>query len=189
MPRPTPGCTYRADPTPNADAIAALGGSAVAQVAGGIPANDAGLVARVSRYGVDPAIRAQLAAADEARLDRARATNVFNPLGRDRYFPAYAGQALDAFAERERLGNLGIAVPTPVTAQPQVQQPAEPAQTEPETEVAEPRILQRALDQFIGRVSGDGSQPGSAGENCVIRTVPPNNQLQRVCDPVDPEAQ
>ncbi len=112
LPQPTPGGTNLADPTPTADAIAALGGSANAQFAGGIPANDAALVTQASRYGVDPAIRARLATADEARLERARASNIFNPLNRDRYFPAYAGQALDAFAELERLRALGVAVPT-----------------------------------------------------------------------------
>ena len=52
-----------------------------------------------------------------ARLERARRSNIFNPLGRDRYFPAYAGQSLDAFAELERLRALGIRVPTPPAAQ------------------------------------------------------------------------
>lgn len=117
LPTPTPGGTNRTDPTPNADAIAALGGSAAAQVAGGIPASDAALVAQASRYGVDPNIRSVLAVADNARLERARRSNIFNPLGRDRYFPAYAGQALDAFAELERLRALGIRVPTPPAAQ------------------------------------------------------------------------
>lgn len=111
LPQPTPGGTNLADPTPNADAIAALGGVAAAQIAGGIPANDAALVAQISRYGVDPTIRATLAAADEARLERARRRNIFNPLNRDRYFPAYAGEALNASAELERLRSLGLAVP------------------------------------------------------------------------------
>lgn len=120
LPTPTPGGTNRTDPSPNADAIAALGGSASAQVAGGIPSNDASLVAQASRYGVDPAIRGQLAAIDDARLDRARRSNLFNPLGRDRYFPAFANQALDAFAEHERLRGLGVAVPNiPVVQQEQ----------------------------------------------------------------------
>jgi hypothetical protein len=117
LPAPTPGGANRTDPTPNADAIAALGGSASAQSAGGIPANDAALVAQASRYGVNPAIRAELATADEARLKRARASNFFNPLGRDRYFPAYAGEALDAFSELERLKTLGVAVPNAPTPQ------------------------------------------------------------------------
>jgi hypothetical protein len=120
LPAPTPGGTNRTDPSPNADAISALGGSASAQVAGGIPSNDTALVTQASRYGVDPAIRAQLAATDEARLERARRTNVFNPLGRDRYFPAYANQALDAFAEIDRLRGLGVAVPNVPVVQQEV---------------------------------------------------------------------
>lgn len=123
LPTPTPGGTNRTDPSPNADAIAALGGAASAQVAGGIPANDAALVAQATRYGVEPTIRAELAAMDTARLDRARRSNVFNPLGRDRYFPAYANQALDASAELDRLRGLGVAVPNaPVVQQEQRQQ-------------------------------------------------------------------
>lgn len=117
LPPPTPGGTNRTDPTPIADAIAALGGSAAAQIAGGVPAGDAALVAQASRYGVDPSIRTELAATDAARLQRAHRSNVFNPLGRDRYFPAYAGQALDAFAELERMRALGITVPNPPAPQ------------------------------------------------------------------------
>ncbi|WP_342077855.1 DUF3035 domain-containing protein [Yoonia sp. SS1-5] len=116
LPQPTPGGTNRADPTPKADAIAALGGAASLQIAGGVPVQDQGLIAHTSRYGVEPGIRATLAAADEARLNRRRATNVFNPLGRDRYFAAYAGQVLDAPAELARLRAAGVAVsqgPTP----------------------------------------------------------------------------
>lgn len=125
LPRPTPGGTNLADPTPAADAIAALGGSANAQIAGGVPTGDAALVAQAGRYGVEPAIRATLFAADQARLERARRSNIFNPLGRDRYFPAYAGQALDASAELERLRALGVAVPTvPATTQNQQTQEA-----------------------------------------------------------------
>lgn len=117
LPTPTPGGANRADPTPNADAIRALGGSAAAQTAGGIPAGDAALVAQASRFGVTPTIRTELATADEARLNRARRSNIFNPLGRDRYFPAYAGFALDPFAETARLRAAGVAVPTPVPVQ------------------------------------------------------------------------
>lgn len=117
LPTPTPGGTNRADPTPNADAIRALGGSPAAQVAGGIPAGDAALVTQARRYGASATIRAELAAADEARLNRARTSNIFNPLGRDRYFPAYSRDALDAFAELERLRAAGIAVPVPPPAQ------------------------------------------------------------------------
>ncbi|PUB17595.1 DUF3035 domain-containing protein [Yoonia sediminilitoris] len=111
LPEPTPGGTNLADPTPNADAIAALGGSQTAQFTGGVPARDTALVTQASRYGVDADIRSELAAADAAfRKGRSR-LNIFNPLGRDRYFPAYARQALDAFAELARLRSLGVNTP------------------------------------------------------------------------------
>ncbi|MBE0413673.1 MAG: DUF3035 domain-containing protein [Yoonia sp.] len=109
---PTPGGTNLTDPQPRADAIAALGGSADAQRAGGIPASDVGLVAQVSRYGVDQDIRNTLAVEDDRILQRKRRTNIFNPLNRDRYFPAYAGVVLDPFAELQRLRSLGVQVPS-----------------------------------------------------------------------------
>lgn len=111
LPPPTPGGTNLTDPQPRADAIRALGGSVDAQRAGGIPASDAGLVAQASRYGVETDIRAILAAEDDRILQRKRRTNIFNPLNRDRYFSAYAGQVLDPYAELQRLRGLGVQVP------------------------------------------------------------------------------
>lgn len=59
LPPPTPGGANRTDPQPEAQAIAALGGD----VARGAAA-DRGLVAAVSRYGVQGNIRGQLATED-----------------------------------------------------------------------------------------------------------------------------
>ncbi|WP_400084102.1 DUF3035 domain-containing protein [Yoonia sp. R78084] len=155
LPNPTPGGANRADPTPNADAIRALGGSPAAVVAGGVPAGDAALVTQTNRYGVDPAIRAQLAADDDATLRRARRTNLFNPLGRDRYFAAYARQALDAPAELARLDALGVAVP---------QVPAEAVE-------ARERASAGLLGQFGIR------------EDCVFTTIgSPDGRIRRVCE-------
>ena len=84
LPEPTPGGSNRTDPQPKSDGIAALGGSASAQVAGGVPAGDRPLVAQTNRYGVDPQIRSQLAAEDERIRERARRSNLFNPLNRDK---------------------------------------------------------------------------------------------------------
>ncbi|WP_439153786.1 DUF3035 domain-containing protein [Yoonia sp.] len=117
LPPPTPGGTNLTDPQPRADAITALGGSADAQRAGGVPASDAGLVAQAGRYGTEPDIRATLAAEDERILQRKRRSNIFNPLNRDRYFPAYAGQVLDPYAELQRLRSLGVQVPNAPTRQ------------------------------------------------------------------------
>lgn len=112
LPAPTPGGTNKSDPTPTADAIAVLGGSASASTAGGVPVADGALVAQASRYGTDPAIRATLAEEDarfRARRSRLGLLNLFN---RDRYFRAYAAQALDAYAEFLRFRNLGTQVPS-----------------------------------------------------------------------------
>ncbi|EBA11277.1 DUF3035 domain-containing protein [Roseobacter sp. CCS2] len=155
LPPPTPGGTNRTDPSPNADAIRALGGSPSAQIAGGIPAGDAALVAQTNRYGVDPNIRAVLAAEDEAKLDRARRSNFFNPLGRDRYFPAYRRQALDASAERARLQAAGVTV------------------AEIPAEVIEERDAANAT--FFERLG--------LREGCVFTTAgSPDGRMRRVCE-------
>jgi len=109
---PTPGGSNRADPNPVGDAIATLGGSQAAGNAGGVPASDVALVAVAGRAGIDPAIRATLAAEDAAFRRRASVINALNWAGRDRYFRAYAGQALDAYAELARFRALGVAVPS-----------------------------------------------------------------------------
>lgn len=112
LPAPTPGGANRTDPTPNADAVAALGGRSSAAQAGGIPAADAALVSHAGRAGVTPGIRDQLAREDAQFRRRKSAGRVFNIFGRDRYFRAYAGQALDAYAELQRFRNLGVQTPT-----------------------------------------------------------------------------
>ena len=112
LPEPTPGGSNRTDIDPNANAIAALGGSPSRAFAGGIPAGDSALVARASRYGVPNDIRATLATEDEAIRKRARYLNVFNFFGRDKYFSTYRRQALDAYAELERFRAVGVATPS-----------------------------------------------------------------------------
>ncbi len=105
LPDPTPGGSNVTDATPEADAIAALGGNAEVLSRAG---SDGALVAYASRYGVSPAIRAELAAADlEFRrendglfLERLFNVNV--------YFDSYEEQSLDQFAELERLRRAGI---------------------------------------------------------------------------------
>jgi hypothetical protein len=108
---PTPGGANRTDQNPNADAIAALGGDPAATRAGGIPAQDAALVAFAARAGTDPDIRQTLAQEDAAFRARAGGPS-FNLLGGDRYYPAYARFALDAYSELARLRAAGVSVPT-----------------------------------------------------------------------------
>ena len=102
LPTPTPGGGNRADANPLADAVLALGGDPN----GGI--RDGGLVNYVSRYGVTPGIREQLAKEDlqfrrdnDGRvLERLFNVNV--------YFEAYESQSLDQYRELERLRRLGV---------------------------------------------------------------------------------
>lgn len=110
LPTPTPGGTNLTDPTPNADAVAVLGGNPNALVPAGIPSRDGALVTAASRNGVDPAIRQTLASEDAAFRNQRARLSLFG--GRDRYFSAYARQALDAFAELQRFRNAGVATPS-----------------------------------------------------------------------------
>ena len=112
LPPPTPGGFNLTDPNPMADAVVALGGSPAAAFAGGIPANDAALVTFAGRNGTDPAIRNTLAIEDAAFRARAGFGGTFNFFGKDRYYPAYASQALDAYAELERFRAAGAEGPS-----------------------------------------------------------------------------
>lgn len=102
LPEPTPGGGNLTDVTPIADATRALGGRP------GAGATDGQLVTYATRYGVDPAIRSDLAAADIAFrrqndgrvLERLFNTNV--------YFRAYRNESLDQYGELERLRRAGV---------------------------------------------------------------------------------
>lgn len=111
LPPPRPGMPNRVDPDPRADAIVALGGRPGAAHAGGIPAADQALVVAASRHGVAPGIRATVAAEDAA-FRRGAGRMTLGLFGGDRYFRAYSGQKLDAYAELARLRALGIETPT-----------------------------------------------------------------------------
>lgn len=116
LPEPTPGGANRTDPTPYADAAVALGGRPEVLTRA---STDGALVTYAGRYGVDPQIRADLAAADlEYRrqndgrlLERIFSVNV--------YFRAYERMSLDKYAELERLRRAGVrtsSVPPPPVA-------------------------------------------------------------------------
>ncbi len=112
LPPPTPGGANLTDPTPKADAIAVLGGNAAAANFGGIPASDAALVARAGRNGTQGDIRAVLATEDARFRAGKKRLGFLSILSRDRYFRAYAGSALDAYAELARFRAAGVATPT-----------------------------------------------------------------------------
>ena len=106
LPEPTPGGTNITDPTPEADAIAALGGNPAARGRGA--AGDGAMVTQASRFGVAPDIRAQLAA-DDLEFRRDNNGRLLERLFRvNVYFDAYADVSLDQYAELERFRRMGV---------------------------------------------------------------------------------
>lgn len=105
LPQPTPGGSNLTDPTPQADAIAALGGNAAVLSRA---SSDGALLAHSRRFGVDPNIRAQLAAADlefRRQNDGRLLERLFNV---NVYFREYEEMQLDQYRELERLRRAGI---------------------------------------------------------------------------------
>ncbi len=113
LPEPTPGGRNRVDPTPEADAVAALGGRPAALEATAIPAADGSIVAHATRFGLAAGIRDQLAAED---LEFRRRNNprllerIFNV---NTYHRTYreAGLTIDRHAELERWRRAGARTP------------------------------------------------------------------------------
>ncbi|WP_095587476.1 DUF3035 domain-containing protein [Actibacterium ureilyticum] len=112
LPDPTPGGANRTDPTPEADAIAALGGNGAQTVRdGGVARSDASLVNHTGRFGVSGTIRQQVAAEDleyRRENDGRLLERVFNV---NVYHKAYREQALDQHAELERWRRAGAKTP------------------------------------------------------------------------------
>ena len=109
LPSPTPGGTNLADATPKADGVAALGGRAIGQQdLSGIPAADAALINRVSRYGIDPNLRTELA----GNRKSGRGFFLTRWLSNSSLLGGLGSQALDAYAENARLRAAGIKTPS-----------------------------------------------------------------------------
>jgi len=110
LPEPTPGGGNLTDPNPQADAIAALGGSV--RGAGGVPSGDAGLVNHAARAGVSADIRTTLAAED-LEFRRKNTGRVLEKLfGLNVYYRAYDTQALDQHGELARWRRAGARTPS-----------------------------------------------------------------------------
>lgn len=109
LPVPTPGGANRTDPTPEADAVVALGGSAAATQGGGV--RGPALVAHATRFGVDGDIRRTLAVED-ARFRQANDGLLLERLfDLTIYYRAYRPYSLDQYAELDRLRSRGIRTP------------------------------------------------------------------------------
>lgn len=112
LPAPTPGGANITDPTPQADAVAALGGNPARLKAGtGVSAADGALLARANRFGAAADIRATLAAEDleyRRKNDGRLLERLFNV---NVYLKAYRPMSLDQEAELERWRKLGLRTP------------------------------------------------------------------------------
>jgi hypothetical protein len=106
LPPPTPGGVNRADPDPEGDAIAALGGSRerANRAAGDI-------VAYAARFGVTPEIRGTLAAEDLDFRSRNQGLLLERLFNTNVYYSAYRPLSLDRYAELERLRRAGVRTP------------------------------------------------------------------------------
>lgn len=112
LPPPTPGGANRTDQTPEADAVAALGGdgSRVIPRGTGVGAGDGALVTYASRNGVNGGIRTQLAKED---LEFRRRASLFSwqVVREDRYYDAYSVMAIDPYRVMSLFRRAGVRTP------------------------------------------------------------------------------
>lgn len=111
LPEPTPGASNRVDPTPRADAVAALGGNPGRLRSEGVPRADAALISHAGRNGVRPDIRKELAAADLAFRQKNRGRVLERAFNVTTYYKAYRRWSLDKEREVERFRRAGVRTP------------------------------------------------------------------------------
>ncbi len=108
LPEPTPGGNNITDPTPEADAVAALGGNPDALTPNGISSGSGALVSHAGRFGTAADIRQVLAAEDldyRRKNDGRLLERIFNV---NVYFKAYAPMSLDQYLELARWRKAGV---------------------------------------------------------------------------------
>lgn len=98
LPAPTPGGKNRTDQTPEADAVAALGGDGnrVEPRSKGVSRNDGSLVNHASRFGRQGNIRQSLAAED-LEFRKRKSLFTWSIQRKDNYYDAYRRQAIDPY--------------------------------------------------------------------------------------------
>lgn len=111
LPEPTPGGSNLTDPTPQADAVAAMGGNPARLNRQGMDRADQGIVAAASRYGVSSDIRTVLAAEDVEFRKKNRGRLLERIFGVTVYFGAYEEQTLDRYSELDRMRRSGVRTP------------------------------------------------------------------------------
>lgn len=122
LPPPNPGAANRADATPLADAVVALGGKASAlKPDGSVPGSDGMIVNYASRYGRDIEIRDKLESEDLAYRQSNQGRLLERVFNVNRYFDSYDNQSLDQQQEIDRLRAAGVPTPSapPAALKPQ----------------------------------------------------------------------
>jgi hypothetical protein len=112
LPPPTPGGANLTDQNPMGDGVAALGGNAARLQDTGVPAGDTGLVRYASRNGVDPNVRAELAAQDEDFRRRKSRFTKFRIARQDLYNQVYKRETLNARRTWNLFRRAGAPTPT-----------------------------------------------------------------------------
>ncbi len=122
LPAPTPGGANLTDPTPKADAVAALGGNPALVTPTGtgvIGRGDATLVAQARRFGANANIRQTLATEDlEFRRDN-KGRLLERLFNLNVYYKAYEKVSLDQYRELARFRRLGVRTPSAPPEPPQ----------------------------------------------------------------------
>lgn len=112
LPAPTPGGANLTDPTPDADAVAALGGNPAQLAAQGVGAADGALIAHASRLGRAADVRAVAAAEDQSYRSR-HGRRLLEVIAKTNvYYRAYKPMTLDSWAEQERWRRAGVQTPS-----------------------------------------------------------------------------
>jgi hypothetical protein len=111
LPPPTPGGSNITDPTPEADAIVALGGRPDAP-RGGVPAGDGTLASYAGRYGVSSDIRQVLAFEDQEYRQDNQGRPLEKLFGLNVYYKAYKPYQLDQYEELEKWRARGLRTPS-----------------------------------------------------------------------------
>lgn len=112
LPAPTPGGANRTDPTPTADAVAALGGKPSRLNSAGVAQSDSTVVSYATRYGVTSNIRPILASEDLEYRRKNNARLLERWFNISVYFKAYEKMSLDQQAELARFRKAGIPTPS-----------------------------------------------------------------------------
>ncbi|MBT0957956.1 DUF3035 domain-containing protein [Alphaproteobacteria bacterium KMM 3653] len=112
LPPPRPGTANRVDPSPQADAVAALGGNPARLQTTGQLRGESGLINHVTRYGVQQGIRQELARQDAEFRQRHQGRILERAFNITVYYRVYEDLSLDQHRELARWRRNGVRTPS-----------------------------------------------------------------------------